>query len=452
MKRTRLRRLLPTTLVYLATGAALSLALAAVLAATSDPLRGPLATAESFSPDTENKWSVWRWDRLGATCVVSARDANLPYGATQACGPADSPLGSDVATAWATQLADANGEWLELTFAQAAVPAKLRVHENLSPGAVSRVTVFTADGTEVEAWRRKGPAPRMKGGIANIILSVAPPAPFPTRRVKLYLDSAGVPGWNEIDAVELIDDGGNAQWASGAAASSVWNRPAATSTTPPPGSLVPRYGALGRPTAALASLATRQEKRCVVGYGWPLPVLYGESDLAPPAPAAGGTVGTAPTAAWTPSLSGGLGSGLVITGGGGPQPPRNYIQLNSPSSGVFLTGLTPAPTPPAVPKLGPGGTPLPQPRRIYWAGLLVNALLFTAAIVAWRLLVRLPGRFVREVSRMRDGRCIACGYDLGYDFTRGCPECGWRRSGGTKEQGTSSGLHSPPPPQDARAA
>jgi hypothetical protein len=43
----------------------------------------------------------------------------------------------------------------------------------------------------------------------------------------------------------------------------------------------------------------------------------------------------------------------------------------------------------------------------------------------WALVV--PRRFVREVGRMRRGCCVACGYDLGFDFAPGCPECGWRR-------------------------
>jgi hypothetical protein len=64
---------------------------------------------------------------------------------------------------------------------------------------------------------------------------------------------------------------------------------------------------------------------------------------------------------------------------------------------------------------------------MYWPGLVVNAVLFATLIAAGRLLLRVPGRFIREVSRLRDGRCIACGYDVGYDFARGCPECGWRR-------------------------
>ena len=42
------------------------------------------------------------------------------------------------------------------------------------------------------------------------------------RTVKLYLDSAGVPGWNEIDAVELVGRDGSHQWARSATASSTY--------------------------------------------------------------------------------------------------------------------------------------------------------------------------------------------------------------------------------------
>ena len=50
---------------------------------------------------------------------------------------------------------------------------------------------------------------------------------------------------------------------------------------------------------------------------------------------------------------------------------------------------------------------------VIWAGLWVTLLV--------------PRRFIREVARFRRGACIACGYDLGYDFIAGWPECGWRR-------------------------
>jgi hypothetical protein len=327
------------------------------------------------------------------------------------------------------------------------VPAKVRVHENLAAGTVARVTVFTADGTEVEAWRRKEPAPETAGGtaagIANITLSVAPPAPFPTDRVKLYLDTAAVPGWNEIDAVELLDAAGNAQWAGGAAASSAWNQPAAnsgTTSTPPPASLVPRYGALGRPGDALARLETKHESRCVVGYGWPVAVLYGEADLAPPR-AARAAVAVPP--------GGRLLTSGAVTMTGAMRTGRRGGFTPVPPAGPGGAGM---PIAPAMPPAAAGAAPpaLPGARRVYGPGLLINTLLFATLFAAGRLLVRTPGRFVREVSRLRDGRCIGCGYDVGYDFAGGCPECGWRRSDGpARPAAPHAPVHAP---DDARAA
>jgi hypothetical protein len=45
---------------------------------------------------------------------------------------------------------------------------------------------------------------------------------FPIRKVKLYLDSPRVPGWNEIDAVGLIDQQATTHWAAKAEASSTF--------------------------------------------------------------------------------------------------------------------------------------------------------------------------------------------------------------------------------------
>jgi hypothetical protein len=130
------------------------------------------------------------------------------------------------------------------------------------------------------------------------------------------------------------------------------------------------------------------------------------------------------------------------------------LQLNTPSSGVFVTGIGAPPPPAPVPAgVGPGGTAtLPKPRRIYWAGLVANAFIFAAAILVVRLLARVPGGFIREVSRMRAGRCISCGYDLGYDFTHGCPECGWRRSDDRAREGMPLPPERPAAPEGARAA
>ena len=59
---------------------------------------------------------------------------------------------------------------------------------------------------------------------------------------------------------------------------------------------------------------------------------------------------------------------------------------------------------------------------------MFNSVFYAAilAIGSW-LLVK-PRRLVLELLRMRRGCCIACGYELDFDFRSGCPECGWRRS------------------------
>jgi hypothetical protein len=49
--------------------------------------------------------------------------------------------------------------------------------------------------------------------------------------IKLYLDSVKVAGWNEIDAVGLVDEEGKTHWATSATASSTY---ADTLTQPVP--------------------------------------------------------------------------------------------------------------------------------------------------------------------------------------------------------------------------
>jgi hypothetical protein len=46
-----------------------------------------------------------------------------------------------------------------------------------------------------------------------------------TTQIKIYLDSPAVPGWNEIDAVALVDAQGKRHWARRAAASSSYGPP-----------------------------------------------------------------------------------------------------------------------------------------------------------------------------------------------------------------------------------
>jgi len=142
-----------------------------------------------------------------------------PWGPEQATGAPDTDRAGDIRTAWASLTPDSQDEWLLLVYGEPVVPVGVNIYETYNPGAVNKVSVFTQDGKEVEVWTGKDPTPTGNGkGVSEISFNVA----FKTDRVKIYLDSPSVSGWNEIDAVALIDAAGKTHWATRATASSTY--------------------------------------------------------------------------------------------------------------------------------------------------------------------------------------------------------------------------------------
>ncbi len=168
------------------------------------------------------------------TCVISvicvslinAQEISLnnqgtmrAWGPEQATGQPNTFRSGDIQTAWASLTQDGQDEWLMLIYEKAVIPAQIRIFETFNPGAVVRVSIFTEDGREVTAWQGKDTVEANEGfGVAEIPLNVD----VRTNRVKIYLDSTGVRGWNEIDAVELIGKDKTRQWASSASSSTTY--------------------------------------------------------------------------------------------------------------------------------------------------------------------------------------------------------------------------------------
>jgi beta-lactamase regulating signal transducer with metallopeptidase domain len=160
-------------------------------------------------------WYIWR--DLSAT-----PKAKRPWGPEQATGAPDTDGAGDLQTAWASRTPDGQDEWLLLEYAEPVVPREVHVYETYNPGALYRVTVFRLDGTEVEVWKGKDPTPvGSDRGVSKIPVKVN----FKTNRIKIYLASKDVPGWNEIDAVGVVDAAGKTHWAKSAHASSTYAEP-----------------------------------------------------------------------------------------------------------------------------------------------------------------------------------------------------------------------------------
>lgn len=161
------------------------------------------------------------WNNFAEDEALKRKRASMrSWGPEQITGPPDTLTAGDRPTAWASQAADGGMEWLQADYAQPVEVAQVRVLENDNPGAVVRITGTLENGGEVVLWQ--GNEPRLPAP-ADQVFNV--PAGYRVRSVRVHLDTAKVPGWNEIDAVELIGRDGTRQWATGASASSTYASP-----------------------------------------------------------------------------------------------------------------------------------------------------------------------------------------------------------------------------------
>jgi hypothetical protein len=139
------------------------------------------------------------------------------YLAVQATGPENVVQpGMDNILAWCPANEDSGEEWLELQYAAPVSTSEIRIHASFNPGAVVRVLGGTADGQLREIWAGEGDRQYVQK------IPVSPPVEITV--VKLHLDTSKVPGWNEIDAVALVDRIGKAHYAVTATASSEWQK------------------------------------------------------------------------------------------------------------------------------------------------------------------------------------------------------------------------------------
>jgi hypothetical protein len=134
----------------------------------------------------------------------------------QVTGPPNTAGPGDISTAWASATQDGQKEWLVLEYGESVIPTAILISETYNPGAIIKVTSYPRMGREKVLW--EGTSANLAGAVGPTILPVN--AGIKTRRIKVYIDSPAVAGWNEIDAVGLQCADGRVIWADYAEASS----------------------------------------------------------------------------------------------------------------------------------------------------------------------------------------------------------------------------------------
>jgi hypothetical protein len=409
MKRRRLSaRLLSRLLAFTVAGLVTTMLVALGLTLLVDVQTGRTLEAQSFVDD--EIWTVTRFDRAGAALIKSVRSRGTSWGPQQAAGAPDTPSPGDQTTAWASRTSDGSPEWLILEYATAVIPRQVHVYENCAPGALEKVTIFDAADNEIEAWSGNDPSPPTGNQTAIAVSKIPITLNVATKKIKLYLACQKVTGWNEVDAVGLISTKGELQWARHVRASSTY----ATVNTSAglgggqPEELAPSWAGVDRATAAFATNLVNREEQQVDARGWPFLAVCSRSDMLTPSGQGQPVPGQGAQSARLLSLTDDLAEPTTLS--------------RTTSYKTLGPGGTAALTTP-----GPGANRPPIPFHPIWSGLIANTIFYGVIWLGlWSAMV-IPRRFIREVARFRRGACIQCGYDLGYDFIHGCPECGWRR-------------------------
>jgi hypothetical protein len=364
----RFRRILLITFAWFASGIALSMLVSWGIV-IANPKTQTAATVQSVG-DRDELVSARVSSGFGSMHIDLTRELAQSWSPMRAAGPPDTPAMGDDAAAWASLTQDAQKEWLELAYDRAVVPKEVQVYETLAPGAVSRVSAYDERGNATEAWSGNDPAAPNQSGI--YIAKIPLRGSRPTDRIRIDIDSPRVSGWNEIDAVGLVGQDGSLQWASSVRASSTYATGAGRSgPIYSPALFRDALPAWADPDELLSSSAKANDARTIEAHGWPLLAFYGNDP---------------------PALQNA--SSISIT--------------KSPS--VTITA----------------------PARIWpfhpiWLGITANGFFYGGVLALLYISTFGLRRDLRESSRLRRGCCIRCGYDLRYDFVRGCSECGWNR-------------------------
>lgn len=179
---------------------------------------GAPAAASVALPDPARKGLT---PYLGGRRPLNAEEPR-PWTAAQATGAPNTPRMGDIATAWAAASPDAGEEWLSAQFTLEADLDRVRVVQSFNPGAITKVTAESSDGRKVEL-KAETPVPGAGSAASDPVIAefLAPAGDsLRTTSILITIDERKVPGWNEIDAVEIVARNGARQWAQTAKASS----------------------------------------------------------------------------------------------------------------------------------------------------------------------------------------------------------------------------------------
>ncbi len=150
---------------------------------------------DAIKNDSDGQWAI----QATASSTYNDAQGAASWSANQVTGPPNVEKYGDDGHAWAPKTEDGGIEWLDLKYPRPVHATEVRVRESCGSGAVVRVELFDENGAAHAVWAGNDPTTEL-----NYLIVKFPKTDYRTDRVKVTLATNVVPGWNEIDAVQLV--------------------------------------------------------------------------------------------------------------------------------------------------------------------------------------------------------------------------------------------------------
>jgi len=127
------------------------------------------------------------------------------YGAIQVIGPPSvMPDFGFSNCSWTPKLQNSTiDEWIKVAFRKPIRVQQISIAENFNPGAVIKIILYDSLGIEHLVYNKFSSVPiEEKGRMFNVFI---PRTPYEVYALKILMDTEGVPGWNQIDAIGISD-------------------------------------------------------------------------------------------------------------------------------------------------------------------------------------------------------------------------------------------------------
>jgi len=139
--------------------------------------------SSSYSPDKKNRESSWHEFQITGKPNVEN------YG--------------DDGRAWTSAEADKGLEWIKLTYDKPVFASEIRIRQSYNPGAIIKIELIDDNGKSHIVW--EGPdKTKYEESQIQWLIAKFDKTDYKTKTVKITLACNAVPGWNEIDAVQLV--------------------------------------------------------------------------------------------------------------------------------------------------------------------------------------------------------------------------------------------------------